>query len=542
MAGPRAAQVDRRTVMVVDDDEAVRTLLSLGLRRADFVTIEASSGEEALRILETHSASVMVIDLGMPGMSGLDVIRTLRLRPETAALPILLMTGSGSRDTVLEALGAGADDFLAKPIRIDELVARVRAHLRVRTALAHELEQELHLRADVVGALGALTLSAEPEQLAAVLVGELGRGSDCHHVAVMQIADRDRLIVLATYDEGVGVRNGGVISLERDRYLRSRLRDGPWVEIVGPPGSDAGQALGEGIPELKLAAGAPIYHGDRVVGLLITGLGRIPGGPQAHQARALAAVIDYASILSVAAGSSIAHRRRATDTRARLALVLSDLAFHPVFQPIVRLADQSVVGYEALTRFDDGVEPDVRFAEAALSGLGLDYEVAAIEAALEASADLPADAFISLNGSPGLVLERARLGPALARTDRPIVLELTEHARIDDYVDLRAALVSYGPQVRVAVDDAGAGYASLRHILELRPAYVKLDLSIVTAIEHDPVRQALVSALVYFSGKTGSQLIAEGIETESEARVLRELGVNLGQGYLFGRPARAPGR
>jgi EAL domain-containing protein (putative c-di-GMP-specific phosphodiesterase class I)/DNA-binding NarL/FixJ family response regulator len=538
MADPQTAMDVGRTVLVVDDDEALRGLLSLGLRRADFVTIEASSGEEALRILETRSASVLVMDLGMPGMSGLDVLRALRQRPETATLPILLMTGSGSRDTVLEALAAGADDFLTKPIRLDELVARVRAHLRIRTALAHEVEAELRIRADVVGALGALTLSAEPEELAAALVEELGRGADCHHVAVMQLADRDRLIVLATYDEGVGVRQGGVISLERDRYLRSRLRDGPWVEIVGPPGSDAGQAVGNGTAELKLAAGAPIYHGTRVIGLLITGLRRVSGGPQAQQARTLAAVIDYASILSVAAGSSIAHRRRATDTRSRLARVLSDRAFHPVFQPIVRLSDQRVVGFEALTRFDDGVEPDVRFAEAGLSGLGLDYEIAAIEAALEASIDLPPDVFISLNGSPALVLDRARLGPALAATDRPIVLELTEHARIDDYVDLRAALESYGPQVRVAVDDAGAGYASLRHILELRPAFVKLDLSIVTAIEHDPVRQALVSALVYFSGKTGSELIAEGIETESEAGVLRELGISFGQGYLFGRPTR----
>lgn len=272
------------------------------------------------------------------------------------------------------------------------------------------------------------------------------------------------------------------------------------------------------------------------MGLLITGLARVSGGPQAQQARLLAAVIDYASILSVAAGSAIAHGRREADTRSRLALVLSRRAFYPVFQPIVELADGRVIGFEALTRFEDGVEPDVRFAEAALSGLGLDYEIAAIEAALQASVGLPGDVFISLNASPGLVLDAGRLGPALAATDRPIVLELTEHARIDDYADLRAALATYGPRVRVAVDDAGAGYASLRHILELRPAFVKLDLSIVTAIEHDPVRQALVSALVYFAIKTGSELIAEGIETKSEAAVLRDLGISFGQGYLFGRP------
>ncbi len=501
--------------------------------------VEAESGEQALEILETRSVSVVVLDLGLPAMSGLDVLRALRQKPETSTLPVLLMTGSGNRDTVLDALAAGADDFLSKPIRLDELVARVRAHLRIRTALTHQVEAELRVRADVVGALGALTLSAQPEDLAAALVEELGRGAGCHHVAVLQVADRDRLVVLATFDQGIGVVRGGAISLDRDRYLRGRLRDGPWVEIVGPPGSDVGRAIGAETGELELAAGAPIYHGDRVVGLLITGLARVAGGPQAQQARLLASVIDYASILSVVAGSAIAHRRREADTRARLSLVLSDRAFHPVFQPIVELEDGRVIGFEALTRFADGVEPDIRFAEAALSGLGLDYEIAAIEAALEASAGLPAGRFISLNASPALVLDTRRLGPVLASTDRPLVLELTEHARIDDYADLRAALDTYGPRVRVAVDDAGAGYASLRHILELRPAFVKLDLSIVTGIEHDPVRQALISALVYFTVKTAAELIAEGIETETEAAVLQELGIAYGQGYLFGRPQRA---
>jgi EAL domain-containing protein (putative c-di-GMP-specific phosphodiesterase class I)/CheY-like chemotaxis protein len=538
MSDPGPPMTDDRTVLVVDDHEDLRVLIGLGLRRAGFETIEASSGEEALRVLERQPASIVIVDMGMPGMSGLEVIRALRQKPETATLPVLLMTGSGTRDTVLEALAAGADDFLTKPVRLDELVARIRAHLRNRTAWADRVDAELRVRADVVGALGAMSLPTEPQEAAATLVEELGRGANCHHVAVLQVVDRDRLTVLATFDQGAGVVRGGAISLTRDRYLRSRLRDGPWLEIVGSPGSHGGQAIGTGAGALELAAGAPIYHGTRVVGLLIIGLAHSAGGPPAQQGKLLAAIIDYANILSVAAGSAIAHQGREAQTRARLGHVLSRKAFHPIFQPIVELDGRRVVGHEALTRFDDGVEPDVRFAEAAAVGLGLEYELAAIVAALDVSGALPGDGFISLNTSPGLVLETARLGPVLASTDRPIVLELTEHARIDAYVDLRAALGTYGPRVSLAVDDAGAGYASLRHILELRPAYVKLDLSIVAGIEHDPVRQALVSGLVYFGVKTGSMLIAEGIETETEARVLDELGIEFGQGYLFGRPAR----
>ena len=107
---------------------------------------------------------------------------------------------------------------------------------------------------------------------------------------------------------------------------------------------------------------------------------------------------------------------------------------------------------------------------------------------------------------------------------------------IEDYAALRSSLASLGSDVLVAVDDAGAGYASLRHILELRPAYAKLDISIVRDIDCDTVRQAMVAGLQYFAVSTGCQLIAEGVETRAEAVILATLGVTLAQGYLFARP------
>ena len=114
---------------------------------------------------------------------------------------------------------------------------------------------------------------------------------------------------------------------------------------------------------------------------------------------------------------------------------------------------------------------------------------------------------------------------------------ITEHPPIDDYAALRAALARLDPSVRVAVDDASSSYASLRHILALRPAYVKLDMGWVRDIDADPARQALVAGLVHFADEVGCQLIGEGIETEAERAILFQLGVPLGQGYLLGRPA-----
>ena len=117
-----------------------------------------------------------------------------------------------------------------------------------------------------------------------------------------------------------------------------------------------------------------------------------------------------------------------------------------------------------------------------------------------------------------------------------MVLEITEHAPISDYRAFRTALEALGPSVRAAVDDAGAGFASLRHILELRPSFVKLDLGLIRAIEQDRARQALVAGMTHFAARTGTTLIAEGVETQAECEALRSLGVELGQGYLFGRP------
>ena len=114
---------------------------------------------------------------------------------------------------------------------------------------------------------------------------------------------------------------------------------------------------------------------------------------------------------------------------------------------------------------------------------------------------------------------------------------MTEHAEIADYKAFRAAFGDLGPRKALAVDDAGAGFASLRHILELRPAYVKLDRWLIAGLDSDEARQAMIVGLRHFARSTGCLLIAEGVETAGELSVLRKLEVDLAQGYVLGRPA-----
>jgi PAS domain S-box-containing protein len=245
---------------------------------------------------------------------------------------------------------------------------------------------------------------------------------------------------------------------------------------------------------------------------------------------------EDAHLATMVAPAREAERRRDA-ARRRIAATIAQRSFRPVFQPIVDLSTRRAVGFEALTRFDDGCRPDETFAAALDCGLGFELETVTLEAALDSGRLLPAGAWLSLNVSPPLASDAARLGRVLAGRSRPVVLEITEHEAIADYAPLHEAVVRLGPDVRLAVDDAGAGAANFNHLVELRPDFLKIDAGLVRGVHEDVGRQAVVAGLVHFAASAGCQVIAEGIETDAELAMVTTLGVTLGQGYLFARPA-----
>jgi EAL domain-containing protein (putative c-di-GMP-specific phosphodiesterase class I) len=310
-------------------------------------------------------------------------------------------------------------------------------------------------------------------------------------------------------------------------------QSGPWIErrehaAVRTKLGDAKDAPG-------MMACAPLLRGREPIGILVLTTD-VPGGEAkaGERFRALSAAIDFADIASGLLGPGLDERTRELTQRSIIDEVLRTHAFHPIFEPIVRLTDGKVSGYEALTRFDDGTGPEARFSMAASVNRGPDLERATLQAAVDASVELPDGCFISLNVSPQLVLEVDSLRDILWGVERPVVLELTEHDPIEDYDMLRRALSSIGETVQLSVDDAGSGFASLQHVLALGPDFVKLDKSWVMGINDDPTRQALIAGLSHFATQTGCHLIAEGIETVVDLNALRGLEVELGQGYLFG--------
>jgi EAL domain-containing protein (putative c-di-GMP-specific phosphodiesterase class I) len=215
------------------------------------------------------------------------------------------------------------------------------------------------------------------------------------------------------------------------------------------------------------------------------------------------------------------------------------------FQPIHELTTGNITGVEALARFpsDDSRSPDHWFNEATSVGLGGELEFAALEAALHNTAELPEHLYVALNLSPETCLD-PRLPGFLEQSglavDR-IVLELTERLAVDEYAPLLAALAPLRRHgLRIAVDDAGSGFSSMRHILQLRPDIIKLDRSLIAGIDSDQGQRALGAAMVEFAKQIRARIVAEGIETQAELTAVTQLGMTSGQGYFLGRPTIHP--
>jgi EAL domain-containing protein (putative c-di-GMP-specific phosphodiesterase class I)/DNA-binding NarL/FixJ family response regulator len=524
MTEPRGPlEVTTGPVLVVDDEPAVRDLFARALRDAGYETIKAADGVEALQLIEHHSVALILLDATMPRLDGAGVIRAVRAREATRTLPVILVTAKGDLGDRVDGLEAGADDYMVKPVALDELVARVGAELRRHLTMMQVVERQTQDRRRLAAALHRVREDGSPGARADPFVEDVMLALGLDHLALIGF----------TADEGAHLVALKSSWPERDRFglpgsalepslaagLRERAAGGPWMRRLG---------------NNREVACVPLLLQDAPAGLFL--FGTVADKGDGSLSSRMGILLEAAEMAAALLGPTWAADLERLSGRVELEAIIAEGAFTPHFQPIVSLAHRAVVGYEALARFADGVRPDIRFAAAERHGLGHQLELATLRAAVQAATELPYGAFLALNVSPSLVLAGEGLRSVLVGAGRDLVLEITEHARIDDYAAFQAALERIDPPVKVSVDDAGSGYASLRHILALRPAFVKLDISWVRDIEADPARQALVAGLVHFAAEVGCALIGEGIETEAERETLRRLGVPLGQGYLLGRP------
>ncbi len=234
-------------------------------------------------------------------------------------------------------------------------------------------------------------------------------------------------------------------------------------------------------------------------------------------------------------------RRERHDWPSLLARAVAGAGIASHYQPVVDLARATVVGFEALARFPARPEagPDRWFAAAHEHGCAAELEAAALRSAFAARDRLPTNTFLTVNVGPDLLGH-----PAIQRVwDEQgslagVVVELTEHARIDSYLALEPHLDRLrSAGALLAIDDAGAGYAGLQHLLGLRPAFIKLDRSLVTDLDRDEAKRALVEMVGTLASRIDAWILAEGVEREGELDALVKLEVPLAQGFYLARPA-----
>lgn len=408
------------------------------------------------------------------------------------------------------------------------LIARYR---RLLLAEAEARAAERQRRESLDRFLARLRPGRTPEATALHICTAIAQLPGIGLVAYLTV-DRGGLVTLAIHSSLPGWwQTGRSLPEALAHEVRERAERAAWLEdaaLGADPGSLAAALRSAGLRDAVLT---PVRHDGTLVGVLLAA-----AGPPASAASHLEAVIEVARIASAWLGPVAIARRDRERRKAELRRAAVGARIN--FQPIVDLARGRAVGHEALSRFADGASPAERFAEAAALEIGLELEEAAIRRAVQEAVQLPRGGWLALNVSAALLLD-PRLAALLAGADRPIVLELTEQQAITDYARIRTALVELGPDIRLALDDIGEAFSGLRHLVELGPAFAKLDLALVRDIDADPARQALVAGLRHYALQTGTVLIAEGIETLAERRALRSLGVRLGQGFLLGRPMAA---
>jgi EAL domain-containing protein (putative c-di-GMP-specific phosphodiesterase class I) len=210
-----------------------------------------------------------------------------------------------------------------------------------------------------------------------------------------------------------------------------------------------------------------------------------------------------------------------------------------VYQPIYRLSDNRLMSFEALARIpaEPSRPPNYWFDEAVEVGRGTTLEFMAVEEATKGLLALPQKSSLSLNLSPDAIFSDEFEKVFDELPCERLIIELTEHEPVVDYGALRARLENYrSAGLRLAIDDVGAGYASFRHILDLSPDLIKLDIALTRNIDSDIARQTLARAITMFGRKMGCEVVAEGVETVQELETLRNIGATKVQGFLLGRP------
>ena len=588
-AGPK------HRILIVDDISNNRDILVRRLQRRGFETVEASDGWEALRLIETGSFAAVLLDIMMPHISGLEVLRRVREHYPADVLPVIMVTGKSLSEDVVDALSLGANDYVTKPIDFPVVLARLTSQIERRRkalALAGTNDVLRNRNEDL-----QLTLSERNVRLQEAnerLRGEISRRLEAdsrssylaYHDALTGLANRhscdERLPEML---RSLAVEGGGLAALFLDLDGFKNVNDafghavgdalikdvaGTMEAVVGE--EDFLVRLGGDEFCVLHVSGDAQASAPRLAQTLIDAIGvdrtidglpvfiqvsigvAFAGDPDAVDATELLRRADLAMYQAKADGrglwqcydpemDAVIQDRCAIEHDLREALGRGE--FEIFFQPIVSLASDRIAGFEALLRWDRQsrgfVSPDKFIPIAEESGLIVGIGDWVLRRACEEAATWPDDLRIAVNVSPvqfrGKHLLASVVGTLAATGLEParLELEITETALLRNTHETLCILTELREiGVRLSMDDFGTGYSSLGYFRSFQFDKVKIDRSFVSGAMNNCDGKAIVRAVVGLGESLGMTTIAEGVETEEQLAHLRDEGCQEVQGFLFG--------
>ncbi|MEP6994238.1 MAG: EAL domain-containing protein [Acidobacteriota bacterium] len=549
-------------ILIVDDDEDVLLIVQTILDNSGYTAILARNGREGVEKAVEAKPDLILLDVMMPELSGWEVCTTLKSAPETRQIPVAMLTVKSEIRDLITGMQVGADDYITKPFTRKKLLSTVRRLLDSKPEsppaylttdneevrfknLLFDAVTELPTVPVIVDALRDRLLDNRDMGVLYIDVEQYSHIEETYGWEVfdnlLQHTARTlrRMIgtVFATEDFVAVNRAGG-----SDFYVFATLESGE--EAMGRLQRKARQV------EESLRGSLEETFGNRIhkrIGVFV-GHALLRSSPQMRIER-----LVYRALRQAIAVATTKEEERQAALRETFKEILRKRRIRTVYQPIFQLEALDIFGHEALTRgpADTAFEsPELLFQFAGENEATWDLEQLCLSSA---ASKYPitdgSHLFINVESETIAALSRsgAEAIPPLFSLKCPVVLEVTERSAIRDLPVFRAALKQLREQgFRIAIDDAGSGYASLQAIAELRPNFIKVANTLITGLRSDSIKRDVVEMLVNLSRRIDAVCVAEGIETPEDLEECRRLGIPYGQGFYLGvpaeRPARAPAR